>query len=349
MKPKTLLPGVLVMVGALLAGSCSGTNDAGREAMGTSAPVSTAAVEHREPTLPDGFDVQGHRGARGLKPENTLPAFETALDLGVTTIEFDLHFSAEGEIVIWHDPVIDPDKCGLKPDAPSQIPDPDDPGTPQGALAVRSLTVDELGWFNCNRNPDPERFPEQNSEPTSLAEEDFGIVTLDELFDFVASYATAESKTEVQRDVARVVGYNMETKRGFGDPSAIGDGFDGKTAGPFELRILEVVEEHGVRDRVVIQSFDQRSLVAIHGVDRGIRLAMLTASGDADPGGYAAFGATVWSPKASTISERRLLEAFDAGLVVTPWTVNSLKEAERLAAEGVNGVITDRPDLLIGP
>ncbi|MDX1414423.1 MAG: glycerophosphodiester phosphodiesterase family protein [Candidatus Promineifilaceae bacterium] len=60
--------------------------------------------------LPDGFDVQGHRGARGLKPENTLPAFETALDLGVTTLELDLHFTADQVVVVWHDETIDKEK-----------------------------------------------------------------------------------------------------------------------------------------------------------------------------------------------------------------------------------------------
>ncbi|MCB0031622.1 MAG: hypothetical protein KDE28_27110, partial [Anaerolineales bacterium] len=64
-------------------------------------------------SLPAGFDAQGHRGARGLLPENTLPAFEAALDLGATTLELDMHFTADGEVVIWHDPIIDKSKCRL--------------------------------------------------------------------------------------------------------------------------------------------------------------------------------------------------------------------------------------------
>jgi glycerophosphoryl diester phosphodiesterase len=345
---RTFVPTVLAVTGTLLLASCSGAGDEGPAPTDAVSAESSTAVDPGDRRLPAGFDVQGHRGARGLKPENTLPSFETALDLGVSTLELDLHYSADGEVVVWHDPVIDPGKCGLKPGAPSHIPDPDDPGTPEEALAVRSLTSADLRWFDCSRDPDPVAFSDQDSEPTVLAEDEFGIVTLDDLIDFVERYASSVSKTDLQRRGARRVGYNAETKRGFGKPSPIGDGFDGTNAGPFELRLLEVIDDRQIRDRVVVQSFNRQPLEAIHRVDPGIRLAALTADGDVDPGGYAALGASVWSPKASTISERRLAEAHDAGLAVIPWTVNSLEEVQKLVAAGVDGVITDRPDLVVG-
>src|SRR5690606_311007 len=71
-----------------------------------SSPAASAITLAANVALPPGFDVQGHRGARGLQPENTLPAFETALDLGVSTLELDLHLTADGEVVIWHDEAI---------------------------------------------------------------------------------------------------------------------------------------------------------------------------------------------------------------------------------------------------
>ena len=80
-----------------------------------------AVSENETRGLPAGFDVQGHRGARGLKPENTLPAFETALDLGVTTLELDMHFTADQHVVIWHDDQIDKEKCGLDPGTELQL------------------------------------------------------------------------------------------------------------------------------------------------------------------------------------------------------------------------------------
>ena len=339
--------GWIILAGVALLASCSGTSSDDATATTVAASPSAISTEAGEMEIPAGFDVQGHRGARGLKPENTLPSFETALDLGVSTLEFDLHYSADGDVVVWHDPVIDADKCGLTEGAPAHVPDPDDPGTPTESLAVRALTTDDLRWFECNRNPDPETFPDQDSEPTLLAESDFGIITLDDLVDFVERYAAAPSKTELQRQAALVVGYNIETKRGFGDPSAIDDGFDGTNPGPFELRLLEVVENRQIRDRVVVQSFVRESLQSIHLVDPELRLAALTI-GDADPVGYARLGASVWSPEASTISERRLNEAFESGLIVIPWTVNSLDLVETLIEAGVDGVITDRPDIILG-
>ena len=348
MKRSGLLLGGLAVVWVLLLAACSGSGDDDVTTTVGSVLETMTSIAGGHPELPAGFDVQGHRGARGLKPENTLPSFETALDLGVSTLELDLHFSEDGDVVVWHDPIIDSAKCGLKPGAPAHIPDPDDPSTPEDALAVRSLTTEALRWFDCSRNPDRDAFPDQDAEPTMLAGDDFGIVTLDILIDFVERYASAASKTDVQRQSAVVVGYNVETKRGFGNPSAIDDGFDGTNPGPFELRLLEVIESRGIRDRVVVQSFIRESLEAIQLVDPGIRLAVLTFGGDADPAGYARLGASVWSPKASSINERRLNEAFAAGLLVIPWTVNSPEEVEALINAGVDGVITDRPDLILG-
>ncbi|MDK1010508.1 MAG: glycerophosphodiester phosphodiesterase family protein [Actinomycetota bacterium] len=229
--------------------------------------------------------------------------------LFVATLELDLHFSADGEVIVWHDPVIDPEKCGLRAGAP-----PDDPATSKDALAVRALTTDQLRWIRCDRNPDPD----QDSNPTALAGDDYGIVTFGALIEFVAQYASAEVKSVSQREGAAVVAFNAETKRKVGDPEAIGDSFDGKNVGLFEIRLLAVIDEFGIRDRVTVQSFDFRSLQAIHRSDSGIRLATLTA-GDANPAGHAALGASIWSPKVSSISERRMAEAREAGLLIIPW------------------------------
>src|SRR5262249_19692882 len=89
------------------------------------------------------FDLQGHRGARGRKPENTLPSFEAALDAGVTPIETDIHLPADGVPVLTHDPIL---------------------GAP-----VRQLTLAELRQWRADVNPDPERFPEQDASVTPLA------------------------------------------------------------------------------------------------------------------------------------------------------------------------------------
>lgn len=331
----TVSLGLIVM---MMAAACA-TTDVGSES-------DTTAEQTAEKLLGE-FDVQGHRGARGLKPENTLPAFETALDLGVTTLELDLHFTADNEIVISHDPAIDATKCGLKPGAPAGLADPDDPQTAAQDLAIRSMTAAELGWYDCNRNPDPGTFPQQNSEPTTLAEANFSMITLDELLDFVDLYAASESKTEEQRLNARRVAFNVETKRKENDPDRIGDGFDGVNVGPFEIRLLEIIAARQIRDRVIVQSFDLRSIAAINAADPAIRLAALTSDNSIDLSSYAEIGASIWSPRASTVTLDRITEAHALGLAVIPWTVNDLGDIARLTAMGVDGIITDRPDFFV--
>ena len=113
--------------------------------------------------------LQGHRGARGLKPESTLPSFESALDELVTTLELDLHLTADGRLVVWHDPFVDPAKCGLRPGAPAGAANPDDPATPSEDLQISRMTLDELAAYRCDRNPDPSAFPAQDTEATTLA------------------------------------------------------------------------------------------------------------------------------------------------------------------------------------
>lgn len=308
----------------------------------TPAPLPTA---DRLP-LPPGFDVQGHRGARGLKPENTLPSFEAALDVGVTTLELDLHFSADDALIVWHDDTITPEKCQLIPAADSSAPDPDDPSTPPAQLRVRSLTVAQLRQYRCHRNPDPDRFPQQNSQPTALAGDDFHIPTLPELFEFVDAYAASAQKTPAQRENARRVQFNIETKRRADRPAAIADGFDGVNPGPFEQALAEIVQRRGLTPRVVVQSFDHRSLWAIRKIAPDLRLApLLSRPEPLEP--LARKGAAIVSPRASLVTPGQIEAAHSLGLKLIPWTVNDPAEMTRLIAMGVDGLITDRPDLLL--
>jgi glycerophosphoryl diester phosphodiesterase len=323
----------LVLAAALIAATLTGCDDDNPD---------VSPVSH----IQDGVDVQGHRGARGLQPENTLPAFETALDLEVTTLELDLHFTADGQVVVWHDPVVGPDKCGLSEGAPARAPDPDDPVT-HGDRAIRELTAEQLGWFACDRNPDDDAYPDQRAEATDLAGYDYRVVTLAELFEFVEDYAESALKTESQRESAARVGFNVETKRRPDDPSTIGDGFDGVNAGPFELALLDLVGRFELNDRITVQSFDPRSVRAVHAIDPNIRLAALTFSTSTDLADLVADGATVWSPRASTLTAQRITDARSIGLEVIPWTVNDPADMLELISWGVDGIITDRPDLLL--
>lgn len=299
-------------------------------------------------TLPEGFDVQGHRGARGLKPENTLPAFETALDLGVTTLELDLHFSSDGIVVIWHDDRIEKNKCGLNPESSIESPDPDSLIVPGNRLFISQLSWEQIQTYRCDRNPDETLFPEQDNSPTVLADNDYHLLSLDELFTFVTEYAESELKTEEQRLNASRVFFNIETKRKVDDLQAIGDDFDGENPAAFELAILDIIVEHELEERVIIQSFDHRSLWAVHQVKDNIALAALTSRIRPDLADLVAHGTTIWSPNYQDLNIALVQEAHDLGLKVFPWTVNDISTILQLIEWDVDGIITDRPDILLG-
>ncbi len=299
-------------------------------------------------TLPETIDAQGHRGARGLKPENTLPAFETALDLGIDTLELDLHYSKDGVVIIGHDDQIDSDKCRLDPDSNIDTPDPNSLVKWGDDLLISQLTLEQLKAYQCDQNPDEEQFPQQSNAPTLLAGNDYRPVTLEELFAFVEAYSQSEEKSEAQRNNATQVQFNIETKRKENSPKGINDGFDGQNPGPFELEILRLIAEYGIEDRVIIQSFDLRSLWAIRTVNDTIRLAALSSqAGSADLPAMAENGATIWSPKYSTLTEALVSKAHKLGLLVIPWTVNDPDDMGDMLEMGVDGLISDRPDILL--
>ncbi len=305
----------------------------------TPLPTEVAAVR----TL----DIQGHRGARGLRPENTLPSFETALDLGVTTLELDLHLSSDGVPVVWHDPFITSDKCRLAPGAHG--PDPESLSSKDPRLAIANLSVAQLANYHCDRNPDPSRFPDQKATPTAIAGANYQIVDLATVLDFVHRYARNESKSQAQREAARRVRFNVETKRVLDHPEYIADGFDGAVAGKFEVATLQTLRNAGVLERTTLQSFDHRSLRVAHALDPEVDLVCLTV-GLPPLEGYGIWkdaGAVAWSPNHTVMTPEHIKAAHDAGLKVIPWTVNEPDEIKTVLDLGVDGIISDRPDLVL--
>ena len=279
-------------------------------------------------TVSPAFDVQGHRGARGLQPENTLPAVETALDAGVSTLELDLHLTRDEALVIWHDPVLSADKC-------------DGPGLADGrAVRIRELRYKQLGDYTCPHNPDPARFPDQRATPTAIVGDDYRIVRLEVLLDFLRAYADSGVKTRAQRENAASVRLNLELKRVEAEPWRIADGFDGTHPATFEKTLIDLIRARDLVDRVTVQSFDHRSLAAIHSVAPEIVLAALTTD-RADLAAIRRLGASVWSPQHETLTRARVDEAHSLGLRVVPWTVNSAARIAALIDMGVDGIITD--------
>ena len=351
MKPIALLATTISFV---LSMGCGGTpaetsGHGGSGGADAGAPDADAGETDDRVKVPASFDVEAHRGGRGLTPENTLPAFERALDLGADTLEMDLHFTKDDVVVVWHDPTLSKTKCAVDPTAAAPLP-PDPDALPDGdpQLAIRALSLSDLQKYRCDRNPDPISFPSQSNAPTALAGGDFRIQTLAEVLDFVAAYASAPEKTSPQRARAASVRFNIESKRDEAKPETIGDGFDGMTPGPFEVAFMAEVAARSLSPRTIVQSFDHRSLWAVRQVDATVALSALTKLETIDFVDYAKKGATHWSPPYQGLPPESIEAAHAAGLLVLPWTVNQKNDMRHLIADGADGLITDVPDVLLG-
>jgi glycerophosphoryl diester phosphodiesterase len=273
--------------------------------------------------MPTLFDLQGHRGARGLKPENTLPGFEVAFDLGVTTVETDLHLTSDGEVVIFHDPVVSGRLCSPAPFPPA---------------SVSCLTLAELRHYRADRNPDPRRFPDQDTSVTPRAAsfaERHGIdpytpPTLAELFAFAAEFP-------------RPARFDLELKRVPGRPERIGG-----APGQLEQRVLEAIRAAGMVERCSVRSFDHRSVSALRQLEPRLTAAVLIAgtapvaparlAHDAD--------AQIYCPDVDFLDEMQVRQCHAEDVRVVPWTVNDPEDWLRLLDWGVDGITTDFPDRL---
>jgi glycerophosphoryl diester phosphodiesterase len=298
------------------------------------------------------FNLQGHRGARALRPENTLPSFEAAFDAGVSSIETDVHLTRDGVAVLCHDPLLgDPPCTLLRPGsaAPSAMPP-----------LVSRMTLDELRGYRADGNPDARRFPDQSASVTPLAAlfaEQHGlhlyaIPTLEELLHFTAAYAgepgARAGKSEMQRQRARNVLFDLELKRVPFHPETINDRYDGTAPGLLEQCIVDTVRRAGVIERTTVRSFDHRCVRLLRQMEPGLTGAVLIA--ETAPVAPAELieraDAQVYCPGYLFVDEAIVRQVRSAGARVLPWTVNQPEHWQRLLDWGVDGITTDVPDRL---
>ena len=274
------------------------------------------------------FDVQGHRGARGLVPENTLPAFERALQLRVDTLELDLHFTRDQQVVVIHDPTLTAGKCRR---AAADVPDL--------PAAIAGLTLKDLKrGYVCDGKQ--QEFPRQDPAfRGEIAGGDYTVPTLQAVFDLVAAFGRAADAA-----YARRVRFNAETKRVPFDPQHIGD--DGEA---FERAIARLIEQNGLVGRVTIQSFDHRSTLRVNQLNPAIETVVLTSTGNPVRPDLLAKEARAagWSPTFRFLDRDLVERAHRGGVRVIPWTVNDEPSMRALIQMGVDGIITDVPDVLI--
>jgi glycerophosphoryl diester phosphodiesterase len=282
------------------------------------------------------FDAQGHRGARGLAPENTLAAFERALAIGVTTLELDVVLSAEGVPVISHDTTANPD---LTRDADGRWLQAR--GQPFNRLSLAEIAAWDVGRINP-----ASRYARDFAE--QMPQDGQRIPTLAALFERVRQLG------------AHHVRFNIELKIHPGRPD------DSPAPDTFVRAVLEVIANHGMGKRVGLQSFDWRIQKIAGQLAPAMPLSYLSAqqprfntlSGGewtaglrlADfedaPGLVAAAGGRIWSPNFNDLNQHLLQRARTLELRVIPWTVNDIQDMARLIDWGVDGIITDYPDRL---
>jgi glycerophosphoryl diester phosphodiesterase len=299
------------------------------------------------------FDVQGHRGARGLRPENTLPSFEAAFDAGASTVETDLHLTRDGVPVLMHDHFVGARIYRLiAPGSAAPV--------PADRPLVSQLTLSQLRCYRADLNPDPLRFPDQNAAVTPLAEwfghgrglDPYAVPTPADLFAFAEAYAGEAGrrlgKTDAQRALARQVRFDFELKRVPFYPERIGDSFEPGKAGMLEAKVLEAVHVAGVVQRTIVRSFDHRSIRALREMEPALTTAVLVSgTAPVEPAQLAAAAkAGVYCPDFQFLDQAQLRQLHAAGIRVVPWTVNGPEDWSQLCDWGVDGITTDYPDRL---
>jgi len=298
------------------------------------------------------FELQGHRGARGLKPENTFSAFESALDLGVTSIETDIHLTRDGVPVLMHDPRLSDSLCTLTNDDGSF-------SLSQHPL-ISALTLAQIRRCRADRNPDARRFPRQDASVTPLARwfgdqqglDPYSPPTLPDLFALVDVYAgspgAAMGKTDSQREKAARLRFDLELKRVPFHPEVINDSYTGEAPDLLEQKIVAAARAANVVQRTIVRSFDHRCVRFLRQMEPGLTGAVLLAyTAPVSPGDLAQTAdASIYCPSFDFLDAEQVRAAHAAGTRVLPWTVNEPNDWEKLIDWGVDGITTDYPDRL---
>lgn len=275
------------------------------------------ATAKKAQTSKPAFEVQGHRGARSVRPENTMSGFRHALEVGADTLELDLLVTKDNILVIGHDPVLNPEIC-LGPG-----------GRPLGKkpVLVRNLTLKQLKQYDCGTLVNP-RFPRQVAQPGER------MSTFEEFLTWL--------KTE-KNPRARTVELNVEAKSELEFP----------TYAPhpkiFSTLILDALYRHGMLERTTIQSFDFRILLMVREQNGMIRTSVLLEKRPSKTlvQVITRLKAQVLSMNERWLTQRDVLALHKAGYKVIPWTANTESLWQRLADYGVDGIITDDPAGLV--
>ncbi len=276
------------------------------------------AVSHMKSST-NNFDFQAHRGGRGLMPENTIPAMLAVMDNDkVTTLEMDLAITMDKQVVVSHDPTLNP-IITTKAD-----------GTyiKANEFTIYQMDYRELQKFDVGLKPHP-RFSQQKKLAVSIP-------TLSDLIDSV------EQKG---KRVGRTMRYNIEIKSVDGK-----DGIEHPAPEEFVDLVVNLIKQKNILDRTTIQSFDLRPLKVLHQKYPNIQLAYLVEGKETVNVelNIAQLGFTpfIYSPEYQYVTKKVVDFCHANNMKIIPWTVNTKSEMDALMALGVDGIITDYPNLI---
>jgi len=264
------------------------------------------------------FDIQGHRGARGLRPENTIPAFLLALDSGVNTIELDLAVTKDGQLVVSHEPWMSASICS----------DPSGKSFDEKSerkYNIYQMTYEQIQQWDCGSKGNP-NFPQQAKMSTTKP-------LLSEVIVAVENHIKSFTRYEVD--------YNIEIKS-----MPEGDNKFHPKPDAFSDMVFNLVDQYLPLDRVVIQSFDFRVLKYWHEKYPEVRLAALIENKKSVDENLTDLGFTpsIYSPYYKTVTKENVKELHSKRVRIIPWTVNEPSDMLSLKGMDVDGFITDYPD-----
>ena len=265
------------------------------------------------------FDIQGHRGFRGLYPENSVIGFKKSIDIGVNTIELDVVISKDNKVVVSHEPWISSHICvdgnlnQIKEDIYK--------------YNTFDLKYDQIKTFDCGIIGN-KSFPNQKKISSYKP-------TLNEVIHTIEKYSDS---------IQYIPQYNIEIKS-----SSLTDGIFHPEVGVFSQLVLDIVKKYNIQTRVTIQSFDFRVLQYINNYFPDIRLSLLVSENyDVKKNlKELGFNPHIFSPEFIYLNEEDIMYLKEKKIKIIPWTVNSYSDIANVLKFDIDGIISDYPDRVI--
>ncbi len=254
-------------------------------------------------------------------PENTIPAFKKAIDLGVNTLEMDAVITRDKQVILSHEPYFNHEiTTRLDGNAVEE--------SEEKALNIYEMSYDQTMLFDVGIKPHP-RFPSQQKMNVHKPK-------LSDVIDSAEAYTAAKALPPVR--------YNIETKS---QPQT--DNIYHPQPKEYVNLIIAVIKEKKVEERVIIQFFDMRTLQYLHKKYPSIRTAYLfeppSIKSFSKQLKELGFNPAIYSPHYSTITSKLVKQCKKSNIILIPWTVNDIEKMKEMIHLGVDGIITDYPDL----